>query len=77
MTRSSSAVARYLAIQAALSMAIALILGLAMLSQDIAGVRRLASTPADTLIFLLGSVTTFFPVVFATAVGVLPYDKDA
>jgi hypothetical protein len=77
MTHQDAAVARYLVIQAVLSAAIALTLGLAILSQDVAGLRTLVRTPADALIFLVGSVMSLFPIVFATSVGVLSYDNDA
>jgi len=75
MTRKERAVVRYLAIQCVLSVAVGLTLGIAMLTQNIARISTLASTPADVLIFLIGSVMTFFPLVFATAVGLLHHDN--
>lgn len=69
---------RYLLVQAILAVAIALAVGLALLMADIGGLRGLlqATRPQDTLIFLVGSVTTLCPLVLATAVAILPYGRQ-
>ena len=76
--RPSHGIARYLATQRSLSAAVGVVYGVAMLSGDIAGIRTLiaATSPGDALIFLAGSVMTFFPLVLATAIGVLAYARD-
>ena len=68
---------RYLLIQAILAVAIGLAVGLALLMADTGGLRGLLQArPQDTLIFFIGSVTTLCPLVLATAVAILPYDRQ-
>jgi hypothetical protein len=71
-------VGRYLIIQAFLGVAIGLAVGMAMIIADIGGLHGLlrAARPQDTLIFLAGSVMTLCPLVFATAVAILPYARQ-
>jgi hypothetical protein len=71
----SAAVARHLIVQACLSVAVALIFGASMLVADIAGIRSLITERSDALIVLVGAVTTIAPLVFATAIGLLPFDR--
>jgi hypothetical protein len=61
-----------------MSTAVALLFGAAMLAADVAGIQSLvaATHPRDAFIFLAGSVMTLFPVVLATAIGMLAYDRD-
>jgi hypothetical protein len=68
------AVCRYLALQSAVAVGIGLALGVLMLATDAGGIASLilaSSAPENVAVFLLGSAITFWPLVFATAVGVL------
>jgi hypothetical protein len=71
-------VPRYLVTQTCLSLALGLVLGLLMLAQDVGGLRTLISATDFTCwpIFLVGSMITFFPIVMATAIWLLAYDRD-
>ncbi len=54
-----------------------LLFGLALLALDVAGIGTLlaaAEDPGLTIIFLLGAVIAFAPVVICTAVGMLSTD---
>jgi hypothetical protein len=76
---SQTAVKRYLVIQAVLALAISLGLSLGMLAVDAGGLHTLlgaSAQPGMIALFIAGSVVTFWPLVFATGVGLLAAERD-
>jgi hypothetical protein len=69
---------RYLVIQSSLAIAVSITIDLAFLLGDVGrlGLIIRESTPENFLIFLIGSVTTFFPLVMATALAFVPGERD-
>lgn len=61
-----------------LAAAIGVTFGTAILVGDIAGIGTLiaGTYPTDVLIILAGAVTTFSPLVLATAIRLLAYDHE-
>jgi membrane protease YdiL (CAAX protease family) len=76
------AVRRYLAFQSAAACGIGLALGVLLLGIDAGGIATLifsspaSDAPANLAFFLLGSTITFWPLAFATAVGILPICEE-
>jgi len=79
MRQASRAIARYIVLHSCAGFALGLLFGVAILSTDCAGIGSLVAASAhpaqSTAIFLIGSVTTFLPIVIATAVGLLSSGK--
>jgi hypothetical protein len=70
-------VVRYLLAQSCLSAAVGFVFGGMMLAADINGIRTMLSAghPADAVIVLGSAVMTFFPVVMATSIGLLAWER--
>jgi hypothetical protein len=70
-------VLRYLLAQSCLSAAVGLVFGGMMLAADINGMRTMLSGghPANAVIVLGSAVMTFFPVVMATSIGLLAWER--
>lgn len=73
MAKPGDPLVRFPVAQACLSAAVGLVFGSVVVAADVAGIRTLlmAGHPGDMVIFLASAVTTFFPFVMATAVGLL------
>jgi hypothetical protein len=71
-------VVRYLLAQSCLSAAVGLVFAGMMLAADINGIRTMllsAANPADAVMVLGSAVVTFFPVVIATSIGLLAWER--
>jgi hypothetical protein len=77
--RSEHEIGRFLAIQIGLGFAVATAFATIAVATDIGGIRSLIEASGDRgalLVFLVGAVTTFVPLVVATGVGVLAQEGD-
>jgi hypothetical protein len=74
----STSIPRYFIAQVCLGVAVGLVIAVAMLAGDIASIRTLliANHPCAVLVFLAGSIVTFAPLVIATAIGMLAFERD-
>jgi hypothetical protein len=70
-------VVRYLVAQSCLSAAVGSVFAGMMLAADINGIRTMLSAghPADAVMVLGSAVMTFFPVVIATSIGLLAWER--
>lgn len=67
----------HILVQACLSLAVGLIFGGVLLASDVNGIQSLLTSGdlTDAAIFLGSAAVTFFPIVMATWVGVIAWDR--